>query len=52
VWGDEVLDEVARDGVQAVHCLRAGDTDPVQLVDLGCHGVGHCLGRYVVVADR
>jgi len=36
-----VLDEVVRDGVQAVHCLRTGDADPVQLLDLGCHSVGY-----------
>ena len=50
--GDEVLDEVVGDGVQAVHCLRAGDAGPVQLVDLGCHGVGDHVGRYVVGAAR
>ncbi len=50
--GDEVLDELVRDGVQAVYCLRAGDADPVQLVDLGCHGVGDYLGRYAVGAAR
>jgi len=27
--GDEGLDEFIRDGVQAVHCLCAGDADPV-----------------------
>ena len=48
--GDEVLDEFVRDGVQAVHCLCTADADPVQLVDLGGHGVRDHVGRFTVGA--
>ncbi len=38
------MEEFVRDAVQAVHCLCTADADPVQIGDLGGHGVGDHVG--------